>query len=173
MFLTYDRKLNISLLKTKIMINKVTLVGHVGQDPEVRKLENGTPVGRFSLATNESYKDANGEMKDLTEWHNIVVWRNLAEIAEKILKKGSLVYVEGKISYRKFTDKNGVEKTATDIVASNFRNMTKKEGTGGGSNFPSTEPTSMVGNNSNSSNFEVVTPTGDAPEPQAGDDLPF
>jgi single-strand DNA-binding protein len=155
------------------MVNKVTLIGHVGQDPEVRKLENGTPVGRFSLATNESYKDASGETKDITEWHNVVVWRNLAEIAEKILRKGSLVYVEGKVSYRKFTDKNGVEKTATDIVASNFRSMTKKEGTGGGGNFPASEPSSVVGAYTGNQNFEVVAPSGDAPEPQAGDDLPF
>jgi single-strand DNA-binding protein len=155
------------------MVNKVTLIGHLGQDPEVRKLENGTPVGRFSLATNESYKDANGETKDLTEWHNIVVWRNLAEIAEKILKKGTLVYVEGKISYRKYTGKDGVERTSCDIVASNFRSMTKKEGTGGG-NFPSTEPIGTTGSRDMSNvSFEVVTPTGDAPEPQAGDDLPF
>jgi single-strand DNA-binding protein len=158
------------------MVNKVTLVGHVGQDPEVRKLENGTPVGRFSLATSENYKDPkdpNAEWQTQTEWHNVVVWRNLAEQAEKVLKKGSLVYVEGKIASRKFTDKNGVERTSTDIVASTFRSMTKKEGTGGGSNFPSSEPVSMVGNSTANVSFEVITPSGDAPEPQAGDDLPF
>ena len=75
------------------MINKVTLIGHLGQDPEIRRLENGTPVGRFSLATNESYKDANGELVENTEWHNIVVWRQQAETAERLLKKGALVYV--------------------------------------------------------------------------------
>jgi single-strand DNA-binding protein len=155
------------------MINKVTLIGHVGQDPEVKRLENGTPVGRFSLATNEAYKDANGELKEQTEWHNVVVWRNLAEQAEKVLKKGSLVYVEGKISYRKYTGKDGIERTSTDIVALTFRSMTKKEGTGGG-NFPSTEPSSAIGTRDTSSvSFEVVAPSGDAPEPQAGDDLPF
>ena len=81
------------------MINKVTLIGHLGQDPEIGRLENGTPVGRFSLATSESYKDANDEWQSLTEWHNIVVWRQQAESAERNLKKGMLVYVEGKISY--------------------------------------------------------------------------
>ena len=80
------------------MINKVTLVGHVGQDPEVRRLENGTPVGRFSLATNEKYKDSAGEWQEQTEWHNVVVWRSIAEQAERSLKKGSFVYVEGKLS---------------------------------------------------------------------------
>jgi single-strand DNA-binding protein len=158
------------------MVNKITLIGHVGQDPEVRRLENGTPVGRFSLATSENYKDPkdpNAEWQTQTEWHNIVVWRNLAEQTEKVIKKGSLVYVEGKVSYRKFTDKNGIEKTTTDIVASTLRSMTKREGSGGGSNFPSTEPLSMVGSNTNNVSFEVVAPIGDAPEPQGGDDLPF
>lgn len=155
------------------MINKVTLVGHVGQDPEIRRLENGSSVGRFSLATNETYKDANGEFKDQTEWHNIVVWKNLAEQAEKVLKKGSLVYVEGKISYRKYTDKAGVEKTTTDIVALTFRSMTPK-GTGN-TNFPTQEPAVLPrqaqNQNGNEQVFEVVAPSGDAP-PQS-DDLPF
>jgi single-strand DNA-binding protein len=158
------------------MINKVTLVGHVGQDPEIKRLENGTPVGRFSVATSESFKDPkdpNGEWQTQTEWHNVVVWRNLAEQAERSLKKGSLVYVEGKLSYRKYTGKDGVERTSCDVVALTFRSLTKREGTGGG-NFPSSEPASMVGNRDTSNvSFEVVAPTGDAPEPQAGDDLPF
>ena len=155
------------------MINKVTLIGHLGQDPEVRRLENGTPVGRFSLATNESYKDANGELVEQTEWHNIVVWRGSAEQAEKYLKKGNLVYVEGKISYRKYTDKNGVEKSLTDIVAFNFRSLTKKESSGI-TNFPTQEPSAAIGRqnpNGNEQVFEVVAPSGDAP--QASDDLPF
>jgi single-strand DNA-binding protein len=153
------------------MINKVTLVGHVGQDPDVRRLENGTPVGRFSLATNEAYKDANGELKELTEWHNVVVWRNLAEQAEKILKKGSLVYVEGKITSKKYTDKTGIERTSVDIVASTFRSMTKKEGGSREAGFPTQEPVAMTNSSGNEPVFEVVAPTGDAP--QGGDDLPF
>ena len=155
------------------MINKVTLIGHLGQDPEIRRLENGTAVGRFSLATNETYKDANGELKDQTEWHNIVVWKNLAEQAEKVLKKGSLAYIEGKISYRKYTDKAGIEKTVADIVALTFRNMTPK-GTSA-TNFPTQEP-AVLPRQSQSQNggeqvFEVVAPSGDAPAPS--DDLPF
>ena len=156
------------------MINKVTLVGHVGQDPEIRRLDNGTPVGRFSLATKETYKDASGELKEQTEWHNVVVWRTLAEQTEKVLKKGSLVYVEGKISYRKYTDKNGVERTSSDIVASTFRSMTKREGGGSGSsNFPSEEPAVPVRIPVTETVFDISAPVGDAPEPQAGDDLPF
>lgn len=121
------------------MINKVTLVGHLGGDPEITRLENGTPVGRFSLATNEGYKDENGEWKDLpTEWHNCVVWREKAESAEKQLKKGMLVYVEGKIGYRKYTDKNGIERTSTDITLQTFRKMEKSEKSS--DNFPTTEP---------------------------------
>jgi single-strand DNA-binding protein len=155
------------------MINKVTLVGHVGQDPEIRRLENGTPVGRFSLATNEVYKDATGELKDQTEWHNIVVWRNLAEQAEKVLKKGALVYVEGKISSRKYTDKNGIERTSVDIVAATFRNMTPKGSGGGNSNFPTQEPPMSTGRTTQNGSepvFEVVAPTE---PPPASDDLPF
>lgn len=108
------------------MINKVTLVGHLGGDPEIRTLENGSTVGRFSLATNESYKDKEGNWQNKTEWHNVILWRDLAERA-KILKKGSTVYVEGKISYRKYTDKDGVEKSLTDIVAERFRSLDKRE----------------------------------------------
>lgn len=152
------------------MINKVTLIGHLGQDPEIKRLENGTPVGRFSLATNESYKDANGELVENTEWHNIVVWRQQAETAERLLKKGALVYVEGKISYRKYTDKNGIERTSTDIVANTFRLMGKKEG-GGNQSFPTQEPPMRVGQSQNEQVFEVVAPTSEPPT--ASDDLPF
>ena len=108
------------------MINKVTLIGHLGGDPEIRTLENGSTVGRFSLATNESYKDKEGNWQNKTEWHNVILWRDLAERAKQ-LKKGSTVYVEGKISYRKYTDKDGVEKSLTDIVAERFRSLDKRE----------------------------------------------
>jgi single-strand DNA-binding protein len=158
------------------MINKVTLIGHLGQDPEVRRLENGTPVGRFSLATSESYRDANNEWQTLTEWHNIVVWRDLAERAEKSIKKGALVYVEGKLTHRKYTDKNGIERISTDIVANTFRGLEKREGGGGfkEAQFPTQEPVTSIGRQSQGASeqvFEVVAPTGDAPEPS--DDLPF
>jgi single-strand DNA-binding protein len=154
------------------MINKVTLIGNLGGDPEIRTLENGTLVGRFSLATNENYKDKAGEWQTQTEWHNVVVWRDLAERA-KNLKKGSTVYVEGKISYRKYTDKDGVEKTITDIVANSFRSLDKREGGGSyESRIPSSEPASMVGSRHTSSDAPAMV-HADAPVVAEGDDLPF
>jgi len=129
------------------MINKVTLIGNLGQDPEVRTLENGTQVGRFSLATSDAYKDKNGDWQNQTDWHNIVVWRDLAERALTQLKKGSMVYVEGKISNRKYTDKDGVEKTVCDIVASTFRLLEKREKSDGPAdrNFPAEQPSQQSG----------------------------
>lgn len=154
------------------MINKVTLIGHLGADPEIRTLENGTAVGRFSLATNENYKDREGNWQTLTDWHNIVVWRELADRAKTQLKKGSTVYVEGKISYRKYTDKDGVEKNLTDIVANTFRLLDKREGTGSfDSRFPNTEPLART---SGSDAANMPPSSHDTPPPPAeGDDLPF
>ena len=98
------------------MLNKVTLIGRLGQDPIVRYMPNGDAVCNFSLATNESWKDKNGQKQERTEFHNIVIYRKLAEIAGQYLKKGSQVYLEGKIQSRKYTDKNGVERTAYEII---------------------------------------------------------
>jgi single-strand DNA-binding protein len=109
------------------MVNKVTLIGNLGRDPEVRTLENGTKVGSFTLATNENYKDKNDQWQSLTEWHNIVVWRYQAEKAERELKKGSLAYVEGKITHRKYQDKDGVERFTTEIVAAQIYSLERKE----------------------------------------------
>ena len=152
------------------MINKVTLIGNLGGDPEVRHLDNGTAVGRFSLATNENNKDKDGNWQKLTEWHNVVVWRDSAERAEKQLKKGMMVYVEGKISYRKYTDKDGQEKNVTDIVANSFRLLEKIEGAGE-SRFPTVD---IAQNGSSTRNAEPMPVGGDTPPPPAeGDDLPF
>ena len=90
------------------MINKVTLVGNLGKDPEIKHLEGGASVAKFSLATNENYRDKNGEWQTQTEWHDIVAWRQLAEKAARDLHKGSLVYIEGKITHRKWQDKEGL-----------------------------------------------------------------
>lgn len=100
-------------------INKVILVGHLGKDPEIKYLSDNNPVAKFSLATTESYKDKNGEWKDITEWHNIVAWRYLAEKSERSLKKGMLVYVEGKIKSRKY-EKDGQVRYITEIEAENL-----------------------------------------------------
>lgn len=98
-------------------VNKVILIGNLGKDPEVRYLESGTPVANFPIATSESYKDKSGNRVDQTEWHNIVMWRGLAEVAEKYLKKGSSVYVEGKLKTRSWDDKDGNKRYTTEIVA--------------------------------------------------------
>jgi single-strand DNA-binding protein len=128
------------------MINKVTLVGNIGQDPEIRVLDNGTKVARLTLATNENYKDKSGEWQKLTEWHNIVVWREAAEAVEKYYKKGMLCYVEGKITYRKWQDKEGKDRYTTEIVSSLIKLLEKRENTGGSyssSSSPSTMSESM------------------------------
>ncbi|MBO4282474.1 MAG: single-stranded DNA-binding protein [Bacteroidales bacterium] len=117
-------------------INKVILVGNLGRDPEVRTLESGAKVARFTLATTESYKDrATGERKDVTEWHNIVCWRNLADIAEKYLSKGRQIYVEGRLRTRSWED-NGVKKFSTEINADNFIMLGKMENVPGTENAP-------------------------------------
>jgi single-strand DNA-binding protein len=101
-------------------VNKVILVGNLGKDPEVRYLDNGVAVANFSLATTENYKNKEGERVSQTEWHNIVLWRGLAEVAEKWLKKGSSVYVEGKIRTRKWEDKEGNTRYSTEILGDNM-----------------------------------------------------
>ncbi len=106
-------------------INKVILIGHLGKDPEVRTFENGTKKANFSLATTEYYKDKDGNRQEQTEWHNIVCWRNLAEIAEKYLTKGKLIYVEGKIKTRSWED-NGAKKYITEIEANTFTMLGQK-----------------------------------------------
>ena len=106
-------------------VNKVILVGNLGKDPEVRYLDNGVAVANFSLATTESYKNKQGERVSQTEWHNIVLWRGLAEVAEKYLKKGSSVYVEGKIKNRKWEDKEGNTRYSVEVVADNMTMLSK------------------------------------------------
>lgn len=109
------------------MVNHVTLIGRLGQDPQTRYTGSGDAVCNFSLATDESFKDKNGERQNRTEWHRIVIWRKQAEIAQQYLHKGSLVYVEGKIQSHEYESRDGVKKTAYEIVASNFRMLEKKE----------------------------------------------
>ena len=97
-------------------LNKAILIGRLGRDPECRYMPNGDAVCNFSLATSEKFTDKSGNKAEKTEWHNIVIYRKLAEIVGQYLKKGSQVYLEGKIQSRKYTDKNGVERTAYEIV---------------------------------------------------------
>jgi single-strand DNA-binding protein len=109
-------------------INKVILIGRLGKDPEVRYTSENVPVANFTIATTESYRDKSGNRIETTEWHNIVAWRNLAEIAEKFLSKGKQIYLEGKLRTRTWEDKDGNKRYSTEIVADNFIMLGKKEG---------------------------------------------
>ena len=109
-------------------INKVILVGHLGRDPEMRYTQSGVAVCSFSLATSESYKDrTTGERVTSTEWHNIILWRGLAETAEKFLRKGSQVYIDGKLRTRKWEDKQGMTRYTTEIVGDTMQMLDKKD----------------------------------------------
>ena len=137
-------------------VNKVILIGNLGKDPEVRYLDSGVAVANFSLATTESYKNKEGERVSQTEWHNVVLWRGLAEVAEKWLKKGSSVYIEGKIRNRKWEDKDGNTRYTTEILADNMTMLGKKD-TG----------------SSETSESTTTTTEESIPQEEKGDDLPF
>ena len=108
------------------MLNKIMLIGNLGKDPDLQVTADGTPYTRFSLAVNRRYKAGSGEQKEETEWFNIVAWRQLAEICERYLHKGSKVYIEGRLTQRKYTDKNGIERTAVEVIASDMEMLTPK-----------------------------------------------
>ena len=103
------------------MINRITLVGRLGAEPEIRTLSNGTMVARLRLATSESYRDRAGQWQEETQWHDVVVWRHLAEKAQKFARKGSLIYLEGKLTHRKWEDKDGNARKTTEVVGAMFR----------------------------------------------------
>jgi len=142
-------------------VNKVILVGNLGKDPEVRHLENGTAVANFPIATSESYKDKEGNRIDQTEWHNVVVWRKLAEIAESYLKKGSQIYLEGKLRTRSWDDQQGNKRYTTEVVADTFTMLGKKEDSQNTQDFANSNSSASIKNN--------VTEINNSIE----DDLPF
>lgn len=114
-------------------VNKVILVGRLGKDPEVRNLENGASVANFTMATSETYKDrVTGEKKEITDWHNIVLWRGLAEIAQKYLHKGDMVYIEGKMRTRSW-EKEGVTRYTTEVIGDNMTMLSTQRSGGSGS----------------------------------------
>lgn len=117
-------------------VNKVIILGNLGVDPEVRALESGVKVCRLSVATSESYTNKSGDRVEQTEWHSITLWRGLAEVAEKYLRKGNKVYIEGKLRTRSYKDKDGIEKYITEIVADNMEML------GGGSSSGSSQSAS-------------------------------
>src|SRR6187402_141223 len=143
-------------------VNKVILVGRLGKDPEVRNLENGAVVANFTLATSESYKDkTTGEKKEITEWHNVVLWRGLAEISQRYLHKGDMVYIEGKLRTRSW-EKEGVTRYTTEIIADNMTMLSGKSGGGSGGNEYSSAERS-------GGSFSTSAPS----QTDTTDDLPF
>ncbi len=150
------------------MINKVLLIGNLGKDPDIKNFDNGGMVGKFSVATNESYMDKQGEWQQKTEWHDVVVWNKLAERAEKHLNKGMMVYVEGKLTHRKWQDEQGNNRYTTEVVANTFRMLEKRERAELGSstnNFPSQDSAPKAIN----TNSAAPSNSADAMD----DDLPF
>lgn len=121
-------------------LNKVMLIGNVGRDPEIRYLEGnsqggGTKVATFTLATTERYRDRNGELRENTEWHNIVAWRQTADVVERFVKKGTQLYIEGRLRTRSYTDQQGIKKYTTEINADNLQLLGRRQddqGQGGG-----------------------------------------
>lgn len=147
-------------------VNKVILVGNLGADPETRTIESGAKVANFSIATSERYKDKNGNQVDKTEWHNIVMWRGLADIAEKYLKKGSQVFIEGKLRTRSWDDQNGNKRYTTEVLADNMTLLGRTEGSGsqGGGSAPAPSTSAPAASQSNKPSASMD---------DIDDDLPF
>jgi single-strand DNA-binding protein len=116
-------------------VNKVMLIGNLGKDPDVQQLEGNIAVAKFPLATTETYKDRTGKLVSQTEWHTVVLWRGLAELAQKFLHKGSLIYVEGRLRTRSWEDKEGHKKFATEIVGDNLIMLDKRADASGAPGF--------------------------------------
>ena len=163
-------------------VNKVILVGNVGRDPEVRRMNSGEAVVNFSLATSESGRDkATGEKKDRTEWHNVVIFNEgLAKIAEQYIKKGSKIYIEGQLQTRKFTDKTGVERQTTEVVLQRYRGeLTLLDGRSGGSDAGESGGSVSYGGGDRGGEFGRSAPsTAPAARSSGGrtdmdDDIPF
>lgn len=146
-------------------VNKVILIGNVGKDPEIRHLDSGVAVANFSLATSETYTAKNGDRVSTTEWHNIVLWRGLADVAEKYVKKGMQLYIEGKIRSRSYDDKDGNKRYITEIYGDVMRMLTSRD---------SAAPVSENSAN-DSSSVEPTSYNEPDPDDSGGDDddLPF
>ena len=151
-------------------VNKVILVGRLGKDPELKYTPSGAPVAKFSLATDESFKDKTGEKQEHTEWHNIVAWNKLAEICGEYLTKGKLVYIEGQIRSRQWQDQSGNKRTSYEIIANQMQMLGSKAesgGGGGGSSRPAPERRPPA---APSPSGEPIAPS----EPEiSDDDIPF
>jgi single-strand DNA-binding protein len=151
-------------------VNKVILVGNLGKDPEVKYTPSGVPVAKLTLATNERYKDKSGEWKDRTEWHNVVLWQRLAEIAGEYLKKGGKVYIEGRLQTRSWDDKQTNQKRyMTEVVASDLV-LLGGRGEGAGDFTGSSRAAAAAGNNFDQREPE---PAAAGSTPISDDDIPF
>ncbi len=154
-------------------VNKVILVGRLGRDPETRYTSGGQAVANFSVATDESYKDRNGERQKRTEWHKIVVWGKQAEIAQQYLKKGALVFIEGRIQSREWQDKEGQKRTSFEIVANNFRMLGGRgEGMAAGASSAATAGGARSDDFDHSAPAEDAFPASSGPEIN-DEDIPF
>ncbi|MEG0518807.1 MAG: single-stranded DNA-binding protein [Bacteroidales bacterium] len=156
--------------------NKVLLIGNVGKDPEVRHLESGSAVASFTLATTERFKDKNGALADQTEWHNIVCWRNLAELVEKYVTKGTQLFIEGKIRSRSWTDKEGQKRYTTEIIADNIRLLGKRGDNPAAGGAPQGSYGAPQGGYQSSTPAQENTASASEPDFPIGetsDDLPF
>ncbi len=153
-------------------VNKVILIGNLGKDPEVKFTPQGTPVAKLTLATNERFKDKSGEWQDRTEWHNVVLWQRLAEIAGEYLKKGGKVYIEGRLQTRSWDDKtSGQKKYMTEVVGSDLVLLGGRgEGSGGEFGGASRGAAASGGNNFDQSAHETE-PVGSGPI--SDEDIPF
>ena len=155
-------------------VNKVILIGNLGKDPEVRHLESGVGVANFSLATSETYKDRKtGERVSQTEWHNIVLWRGLADVAEKYLKKGDKIYIEGKLRTRSWQDQQGNNRYTTEIIADNMTMLGKANERNALENTQTNTPQQPSDSTTKSpANTEKLSEEFSSPEDE-NDDLPF
>ena len=158
-------------------LNKVMLIGNVGRDPEIRYLEGttgNTKVATFTLATTERYRDRGGELRENTEWHNIVAWRNSADVAEKFIRKGTQLYIEGRLRTRSWTDQTGNKRYTTEVQVDNLQLLGKKNDNPGSTGAPRAQPVAQ--SPVQQAPVQPVQPVQAAPQAfqeDPNDDLPF
>ena len=145
------------------MLNKVMLIGNLGKDPDFNVTPDGTPVAKFSLAVNRVTRASGGDKKEETEWFNIVAWRQLAEICEKYLHKGSKVYIEGRLQQRKYTDREGIQRTAVEVIANDMKMLDSKASSGGGGGNYSQAAPAYANSGAQSDDFDPFLDSDELP----------
>lgn len=154
-------------------VNKVILIGNLGKDPETRYMSNGEAVTNITLATTDTWKDKNGEKQEKTEWHRVTFYRKLAEIAGEYLKKGRPVYVEGRLETRKWTDKAGVERYTTEIIATDMKMLGSRSGSGSFESTDSDDSGSSSSPASSASSEKSASSKSNSGFDDMDDDIPF